>query len=87
MGLIFPNLSRSFDASRDTIRFWGYDTTIECPFFVTRAALRGLMPEMALDEAALLETFDRHRDLICMTAARLYTRGRKGSYVLDLPDF
>ena len=87
MGLIFPNHSRSFDATRDAVRFWGYDSAMECSFFVTRAALKGLTPTVPRDEAALLEAFDANRDLICATAARVYARGRKGSYVLDASDF
>jgi len=39
MTLTFPNPSRSFDATRDAVHFWGYDSAIECSFFVTRSAL------------------------------------------------
>jgi hypothetical protein len=87
MPLIFPNLSRSFDSTRDAVRFWGYDTAIECSFFVTRAALTRLAPNLPPDEISLLGAFDTHRSLICHTAEKVYARGRRGSYELDAPDF
>jgi hypothetical protein len=39
MALNFPNGSRSFDARRDLIRFWGYDSALEISFFVEMSAL------------------------------------------------
>jgi hypothetical protein len=87
MSLIFPNLSRSFDSTRDAVRFWGYDSAIECSFFVTRAALTRLVPNLRADEVSLLGAFDTHRSLICQTASKVYARGRRGSYDLDAPDF
>ena len=38
MALIFPNASRSYDQTRDAVRFWGYQSSIECSFFVTTGA-------------------------------------------------
>jgi uncharacterized protein DUF1488 len=87
MSLIFPNLSRSFDSTRDAVRFWGYDSTIECLFFVTRAALTKLEPNLRSDEISVLGAFDAHRSLICKAAKKVYARGRRGSYDLDAPDF
>ncbi|MGQ0685790.1 DUF1488 domain-containing protein [Bradyrhizobium sp.] len=87
MPLIFPNLSRSFDATRDAVRFWGYDSALECSFFVTRDALKRLVPNLLPDETALLTAFDMNREVICWTATRLYSRGLKGSYELDASNF
>ena len=87
MALRFPNPSRNFDVTRDAVRFWGYDSAIECSFFVTRKALRRLMPDMKADEMALLEAFDAHRTVICHAAERVYRRGSKGSYELDASNF
>lgn len=87
MALIFPNYSRSFDATRDAVRFWGYDSAMECSFFVTRAALHRLNPGMQQDEIALLRAFDTNRDQICDAASRVYSRGGKGSYELDAAAF
>jgi len=42
MRLSFPNPSRSFDASRNRICFWGYDSTIEISFFIEADALKWL---------------------------------------------
>lgn len=87
MPLRFPNASRSFDATRDAVRFWGYDSSIEWSFFVTRAALTRLVPNLRSDEPAILGAFDAHRTLICHTAEKVYARGRRGSYELDVSDF
>lgn len=87
MSLIFPNLSRSFDATRDAVRFWGYDSAMECSFFVTRGALNRLVPNLSPDEQDLLTAFDTNREQICRAASRVYSRGRRGSYELDASNF
>jgi hypothetical protein len=87
MSLIFPNLSRSFDATRDAVRFWGYDSAIECSFFVTRDALKRLVPGLPPDDPDLLTAFDANREQICKAATRVYSRGRRGSYELGASDF
>jgi len=87
MALSFPNKSRAFDATRRAVRFWGYDSAMEVAFFVTEDALKRVQPHMQSDEAGLLRAFDSNRDLICATAAKVYARGRKGSYDLVGSDF
>ena len=87
MDLTFPNDSRSYDATREAVRFWGYLSSIECSFFVTVEALRKIQPHPAQDEASFLDAFDAHRDLIYKTAAKVFARGRKGSYELVAADF
>jgi hypothetical protein len=87
MSLRFPNRSRSYDATRRAVRFWGHDSAMEMSFFVTEAALKRIQPQMTFDRAGLLHAFDVHRDLICATAARVYVRGHKGSYDLVSDDF
>ena len=86
MSLEFPNASRSYDATRCAVRFWGYDTAMEWSFFVTAEALQRIDPAMVPDEAGMLATFDFHRDGICAAAAKLYARGRKASYQLGAED-
>ena len=54
MALMFPNQSRSYDATRRAVRFWGHDSAMEWSFFVTEDALRQVDPAMALDEAGML---------------------------------
>ncbi len=87
MALNFPNASRSFDATRRAVRFWGHDRAMENSFFITEEALRRIQPNMHLDEAGLLRAFDLNRDRIYATAVKIYARGRKGSYDLVVSDF
>lgn len=87
MKLNFPNESRSYDVTRQAVRFWGYVSSIECSFFVTAAALRRIQPELGQDTDGLLDAFDAHRDLIYKAAAKVFARGRRGSYELVPTDF
>src|SRR5215208_3864310 len=87
MSLNFPNQSRSYDATRRAVRFWGHDSAMEASFFVTEDALKRVQPDMRPDEVGLLGAFDANRDLIHATAARVYARGRRGSYDLVGADF
>jgi hypothetical protein len=87
MALNFPNRSRSFDATRRAVRFWGYDSAMETSFFVTEDALKRVQPDMRLDETGLLSAFDSNRDLIYAAATKVYSRGRRGSYDLVAADF
>jgi hypothetical protein len=87
MALSFPNQSRSYDATRHAVRFWGHDSAMEASFFVTDDALKRIKPDMRFDEAGLLSTFDLNRSLICAIAAKVYGRGRRGSYDLVAADF
>jgi Protein of unknown function (DUF1488) len=85
--LSFPNESRSYDPTRRAVRFWGHDSAMEASFFVSEDALKRVQPDMLFDEAGLLGAFDANRDLICATAAKVYARGRKGSYNVVTSDF
>jgi hypothetical protein len=87
MALSFPNRSRSYDATRRAVRFWGYESAMESSFFVAEDALRRIQPDMRFDDAGALQAFDANRQLIYATAARVYARGRKGSYDLKSDDF
>ena len=48
MALSFPNQSRSFDATRCAVRFWGHDSAMEASFFVTDDALRRTFAQHAV---------------------------------------
>ena len=87
MALSFPNESRSYDSTRRAVRFWGHDSAMEASFFVGEEALKRVQPDMRFDEAGLLGAFDANREVICTTAAKVYARGRKGSYDLVTADF
>lgn len=87
MSLNFPNESRSYDGRRDLVRFWGYDSALEVPFFVEVSALRKLSPQMKNVEAGYLEAFDVARNRIHQAARKVYSRARKGAYLLAATDF
>ena len=83
----FPNHSRSYDATRHAVRFWGYDSAIEASFYVDEAALARMQPGIQPDESGFLTAFDANRDKICAAAARVYVRGSRGSYDLGASNF
>jgi hypothetical protein len=87
MAIAFPNASRSYDATRGVIRFWGYDSAMEAAFLITGDALRHIQPDAARDEESMLAAFDRNRAQICYAAAKIYTRGRRSFYTLEAGDF
>jgi hypothetical protein len=87
MAIAFPNASRSYDATRGVIRFWGHDSAMEAAFLITTDALRRIEPAAASDEQGMLAAFDRHRAQICQAAAKVYSRGGKGFYELDARNF
>ncbi|SDT55719.1 Protein of unknown function [Bradyrhizobium canariense] len=83
----FPNHSRSYDSMRRAVRFWGHDSAMEASFFINEEALRRIQPDAGPDESGFLNAFDSNRDLICAAAAKLYTRGSRGSYDLVAANF
>jgi hypothetical protein len=87
MTLSFPNQSRSYDATRRAVRFWGNDSAMETSFYVTDDALKQIQPDMQFDEDGLLGAFDANRELIYAAAAKVYKRGHRGSYDLGSGDF
>jgi len=89
MRLSFPNPSRSFDASKSRVCFWGYDSTIEVSFFVEAAALTRLCPEMTGADTEYLKAFDAVRNRIHEVADKVYVRDARASYsyVLVAEDF
>ena len=88
MTIRFPNASRFYDTTRNAVRFWGYDQSMETSFFISAEALQRLKPGTVGNENALLEAFDRNRSRICEVASKIYGSGRKGgSYDLNQSDF
>jgi hypothetical protein len=85
--LNFPNASRSYDATRRCVHFWGNDGAIEISFFLDEKALIALANEPPSSEASLLESFDQNRERILRAARKVYERPRKGSYDLFASDF
>ena len=86
MAISFPNGSRSYDATRQAVRFWGYDRSMESSFFVTADALNRMQPNLRRDAVDLLRAFDVNRERIYAMAAKVYARGRRGSYELNAAD-
>src|SRR5258708_1570740 len=87
MTLQFPNHSRSYDRTRQAVRFWGYDTSIEYSFFVTVDALARVEPHLRREEEGFRGAFAAHRDLICQPAAVVHSQGRRGRCELVGTDF
>ena len=87
MTLNFPNESRSYDARRSCIRFWGHDSALEIQFFVEVSALCKLYPQTKNVEASYLEAFDAVQDRIHEVARRVYSRNRHDAYLLAAADF
>jgi hypothetical protein len=87
MALSFPNSSRSYDVTRQAVRFWGNDSAMETSFYITADALNRIQPGIAVDQPGTLQVFDNNRPLIYAAAARVYARGHRGSYDLVRADF
>jgi hypothetical protein len=84
MALNFPNMSRSYDAAGNRVRFWGHDGTVEVAFFLETSALLRLFPDTPNIEFRILEAFDIAWDRIIAAARRVYSpRDRRTFYVLD----
>ncbi len=87
MSIHFPNASRSYDATRHLVRFWGHDSAMERAFFISAPALQRIQPDVVMEEEPLLRAFDRHRARICQVAAQVYGRGGRSYYALEASDF
>jgi hypothetical protein len=87
MALNFPNPSRSYDAARRRIAFWGHDNTLEIPFFLDESAIFRLDPKTKNVEAGMLATFDAAKDRIHQVAGRLHSSAKRTFYVIGTDDF
>ncbi|MGH6946495.1 MAG: DUF1488 domain-containing protein [Kiloniellales bacterium] len=92
IALSFPNESRSYDATRGCVRFWGHDSALEISFFVHASALCKLRPQTVDSgaddgEAAFLAAFDEARARILEVAIKAYKRRPDYAFVLLASDF
>jgi len=88
MTIGFPNHSRSYDAARRRIRFWGHVSALEVTFFLEEDAIFKLCPRTKNVEAGILAGFDTAWARIQEVAGKLYARGqRRAFYVLAASDF
>ena len=86
MTINFPNRSRSYDVTRRAVHFWGYDRSMESSFFIMADALKQMQPNLRFDAIDILNAFDANRERIYSIAARVYARGRRGTYDLNVDD-
>lgn len=90
MALNFPNPSRTFDASRNGVRFVGHDGVFEVPFFIEADALvkpSGAAGGIETAQADCLAAFDRLRSAIHDVARKIHNTRRRSSYILNASDF
>jgi len=59
---------------------------MESSFFLTEDALKQIQPNLQSNVADLLRAFDINRERIYAIAAKVYARGRRGSYNLNVAD-
>ncbi|MCX4163843.1 MULTISPECIES: DUF1488 domain-containing protein [Paraburkholderia] len=83
VALEFPNPSRSYDASRHCVCFWGYDNSREITFQVDDAMLRNLQPDAGSDERSILGAFDQFREKLLDIARKRYVSGPQNRYSLS----
>jgi len=81
MALIFPHLSRWYDATRKGICFWGYEQTFEISFFVEQNALSKIDAGGLAGETGFLNTFDLNREQIWLAATAVYSKRPKTSCI------
>ncbi|OJF94491.1 DUF1488 domain-containing protein [Pararhizobium antarcticum] len=87
MTVSFPNAARSYDETKQRIRFLGHDGMFEVKFFLNIEALGLDRPVRDLSEADYLKAFDAMRAKILKVAERLY-KSRGGNAVnLESSDF
>lgn len=81
--LQFPNPSRSYDASRHCVCFWGYDNSREITFMVDDAMLRNLQPGVGSDERSVPGAFDESREKVLEVAKKQYVGGPQNRYSIS----
>lgn len=59
---------------------------MESSFFIMTEALKQMQPSLQPDAVDILRAFDVNRERIYEIAAKVYSRGRKGSYDLNVAD-
>lgn len=85
MTLKFPNRSRSFDETRNAVRFIGHDSMVEVPFFIEAGAL--LTQDGTKSSAAdCLAAFDAARGSVHDVAREAYSHARRTLYTLTAAD-
>lgn len=86
MAIAFPNPSRRFDEKNDCVRFIGHDGMFEVPFAVQSSVLVGSRTAPR-SETELLAAFDSARTRILDAARAVFSKGKRGPYMLTKADF
>jgi Protein of unknown function (DUF1488) len=90
MTLAFPNPTRSFDETRNAVRFVGHDGMFQIRFFVEADVLtksHSAKREAAALEVKCLSAFDALRTSIYDVARKAYSHDRRDSYTLTAANF
>jgi hypothetical protein len=87
MAIDFPNQSRSYDAKRHCVRFWGHDDAREVSFLVDEDALTQIDRTTPRTEAEFLVAFDGNRERIFKAARKAYSPRGSGFFALAASDF
>lgn len=86
MTLLFPNPIRSFDNTRNAVRFTGYDDLIEVSFYLEAGAL--VTPiDGEFSQSECLTAFDAICHLVHDAARKVYSRKAGAFYILKTTDF
>lgn len=85
MTLEFPNWSRSFDATRNTVRFKGHDGMFEVSFAIDANALFMTATGQPMENECLT-AFDSSRLKIETAATKMYQRTRRSGYSMTADD-
>lgn len=87
MTISFPNSARSYDETKQRIRFLGHDGMFEIKFFISADALCAEKSRRTSSERDYLEAFDTMRGKILDVAKKVYARHRQATIMLDARDF
>jgi hypothetical protein len=87
MAIEFPNQSRSYDARRRGVRFWGHDDALEVAFLIEADALTQIDRTTPQTEDGFLTAFDSNRDRIFKAASKLYSPRGSGFFALAASHF
>ena len=82
MPLNFPNTSRSYNETRHSVRFTGYDGINQIIFFLASDGLHSLDSRAGLNEKSALAVFDKNVSRILAAAAKAYRGTRPNTYYL-----
>lgn len=87
MSIAFPNAARSYDETKQRVRFLGHDGMFEVKFFVAVEALVADRQQRNVSEREYLAAFDSMRAKILEVAKRVYSSRRKDTVMLNTTDF